>query len=155
MTKKIKKGINRNTEIEETLKRVQADFINFRNRVETEKKEFFSFASKELILKIIPILDNFERAFSHTPKELKDNEWISGIKQIQNQIKETLEREGVEKIETTGKDFDYTYHEAVGSNEDKDKKDGEVLQEVEAGYTLNGKLIKPAKVIVNTLRRKE
>lgn len=142
-------------ELEETLKRVQADFINFRNRVEAEKKDFLTYASKDLILQLIPILDNFERAFSHIPNDLKDNEWVSGVKYIENQLKETLEKEGLKRIETIGREFDYTYHEAVGFEESKEGKDGEITREHEAGYTLNGKIIKPAKVIVNTQKHKK
>lgn len=138
---------NKEKELEELLKRVQADFINYKKRVEEEKINFLKQASRNVVIKILPVLDNLERAFSHEPKDFKNPQWIEGLRNIKTQFENILKEEGLEIIETKGKHFDHNFHEAVSFVEGKGKE-GEIIQECERGYTLNGQVIKPAKVIV-------
>lgn len=142
------KSDQRLKELEELLKRTQADFINYKNRAEQERKDLLKYASTQTILKVVPVLDNFSLALSHKPDELKGNSWVEGVEYIRKQLEDILREEGIEKIETVGKDFDHNLHEAVGSEKDETKKDDQIIREVEAGYKMGEKIIKPAKVIV-------
>ncbi|MCL5093579.1 MAG: nucleotide exchange factor GrpE [Patescibacteria group bacterium] len=147
VTEEIQEVVSKEEELTEMLQRVQADFVNYRNRIETEKKELIDYAESEVLLKIIPVLDNFNRAFNHMPKELGNNDWVSGVKQIEKQLEGILRDEGLQEIETVGKEFDHNLHEAVGFADGKGKF-GEIVQELEKGYLLKDKVIRPAKVLV-------
>lgn len=140
--------INKITELEESLKRVQADFINYKNRTEQEKDGMIKFAFANSLTKIIPVVDNFNRAFSHLPAELENNEWVLGIKNIEKQLENILTEVGLKKIETKDAIFDPNKHEAISFQEDKKQVDGKILQELESGYELDGKILRPSKVIV-------
>lgn len=146
--KKTEEQKNKEKELEDLLKRVQADYVNFRKRTDEEKKELLKYASKDTVLKVLPVLDNLDRALKHTPKELENNDWVKGFNHIESQFENILKEEGLEIIETVGKDFDYNQHEAISFEENKEKKEGEILKEFERGYKLNGQVIRPAKVIV-------
>ena len=137
-------------ELEELLKRVQADFMNYKKRAEEERINLLKSASKETIIKIIPVLDNLDRALKHSPKDLKGNEWISGLNHIKNQFENILKGEGLEIIETKGKEFDHNLHEAISFVEGKGRED-EIIEEYEKGYLLNGQVIRPAKVVVRKI----
>jgi len=147
MAKEKKKKEEKKDELEILLQRVQADFINYKNRVQSERSDFLKMAKKDLILEIIPVLDNFSRAFHNIPEEIEENDWVQGVNHIQKQIEEVLRSEGLEKI-NINEAFDYEKHEAIGFEDSKDKKDGEIIRELECGYLLNGKIIRPAKVVI-------
>lgn len=129
-------------------KRTKADYINLKRRAEEEKKEITNFANAVLILKILPVLDNFDQAFKHARKIGKDGKWIEGIKQVKNQLEEVLKSEGTEKIETIGCKFDPQLHEAVVCEKNNKFKEDEITEEIKAGYKLKDKVICPAKVKV-------
>lgn len=150
MKKPLKKSTkpDRAKELEEMLKRVQADFINYKKRTEAEKDGMIKFAFANSLTKIIPVVDNFNRAFAHLPAEMEGNEWVLGIKQIEKQLEDILEQVGLKKIETKDVIFDPAKHEAISFQENKKLEDGKILQELEIGYELDGKIIRPAKVIV-------
>lgn len=137
----------REQELEDLLKRVQAEYINYRKRTEEERVNLLKSASKSTILKILPVLDNLDRALKHTPKELDENDWVKGLIHIKSQMENILKEEGLEIIETKGRDFDHNLHEAI-SFASGEGKDGEVIEEYEKGYMLNGQVIRPAKVVV-------
>jgi len=121
-------------------KRERADFLNYKKDEMERIGQLVKYSNEELILKIIPILDNIYLAECHVPEELKDNPWIDGFNQIKNQLSEFLAKEGIEPIETIGKEFDPNVMEAI-------EGDGNtVAVEVQRGYTMNGKLIRVAKV---------
>ncbi|PIZ00125.1 nucleotide exchange factor GrpE [bacterium (Candidatus Howlettbacteria) CG_4_10_14_0_8_um_filter_40_9] len=141
---------NREKELEELLKRVQADFVNYKNRTEEARINLLNQASRDTILKMLPVLDNLERALKHTPKELSKNEWVTGLTHIKNQFENSLKEEGLEIIETSGKEFDHNLHEAISFIEGKGK-DGEIVEEYEKGYTLYGQVVRPAKVVVSKI----
>lgn len=135
-------------ELKDLLKRVQADFENFRKRSQREKEEFAHFANTDLILKILPVLDNFKLALEHLPKDLEKNEWVHGIWHIEKQLQQVLNDEGVQEITTLGQEFDPYLHEAVEEVESK-LPAGTVIEEILAGYTLKDKVIRHAKVKVS------
>jgi len=117
------------------MKKMQADFINFKNRVEKEKEEFVKYANRELILKFLDVLDNLERA-SQAGNE--------GIKLIYKQFKDILEKEGLEEIDTTGK-FDPYYHEVIVV-ENSDCEEGKIIEVLQKGYILKNKILRHSKV---------
>lgn len=145
----------KNSKIEEQknqILRLLADFDNFKKRSSQERDEIIAFSNEALIIAILPILDNFERAFVHA-KEAKEEhireELIKGFALIKRQLEDVLTRIGLVTIETQGKQFDPYLHEAVLTKEAKDKPDGIVLEEMQKGYTLKGKVIRAAMVIVS------
>lgn len=151
-TKDSKKEIEElKKKVEENLagwKRALADYENFKKREEENKKELICFSNLNLILEILPILDNFQHAYNSLPKELEKNNWVLGIKYIKDQLENLLKSIGVEEIKAVGEKFDPRLHEAVGKIKTKDEKDI-VVEEVLKGYKLNGKAIRAVKVKIN------
>lgn len=150
--KKVENKISEIVEVKTLLQRVQADFVNYRRRVEEAKANFVKLASADVICQILPVLDNFELAAKHVPESLENDNWVTGIQAIEKQLEQVLTINGLEKVKTTGQQFDPNLHEALSETNDKRYKDNEIVSENTAGYLLNGKLIRPAKVIVNKLR---
>ena len=140
-------------ELKSLLQRTQADFVNYRRRNEEDKSTFVRFATSDLIEQILPVMDNFALAAKHIPEELENNSWAQGVKAIEKQIEQILLTNGLEKVEVEGQPFDPTLHEAVGEVTDGKQTDGVVVSEEAPGYMLGGKLIRPAKVIVNKLNK--
>jgi molecular chaperone GrpE len=129
-------------------RRSQADYINLKRRIDGEKQELFNTANRDLILNILPVLDNFKRAFRHIPQDYKDSDWVLGIKQLEHQLEDILKNEGLERIITEGQEFDPNLHEAIISEEKKEANKGTILEEFESGYKFKNKVIKAAKVKV-------
>ena len=127
--------------------RAQADFINYRRRNEQEREEIIRFANAALILSLLPILDDFERATNSFPTKLSrvKSGWVEGVGLIERKLRTTLEEQGLSHIETVDEPFDPCLHEAVG--QDKGKEDV-VIREIEKGYKLHDKVLRPAKVVV-------
>ena len=126
--------------------RAQADFINYKKRAEQEKKETVEFANSELILNLLTVVDDLERAFVSLPPRLSKSSWIEGIELIHNKLKGILETHGLTEIKAKGKPFDPRLHEAVMHQEgDEDI----VIEEIQKGYKIHGKLLRPAKVKVS------
>ncbi len=142
---KIKHVESRAEEMNNAYKRALADLENFRRRSAEEKADFVKYAASNLLLEILPCLDNFKKALEFVPKEQKKENWVEGLVQSVKFFEMTLEKQGVEEIKAVGKKLDPNFHEAVlqGPGE-KDK----VLEEMEKGYTYNGKVIKHSKVKV-------
>ena len=138
-----------NSEIEELknqLLRLQADFVNYKNRTEREKSNSIILANEGLILKLLPVLDNFNRAFTHVNIE---DETVKGFVMIKEQFESILKTEMVEEIESDGAVFDPNLHNAV-MTESKDGVDsGIVLETFEKGYKIKDKVIRPSMVKVS------
>lgn len=128
--------------------KARADFLNYKKEEIERLSEFLKYANEELILKILPILDNFEKAEKERPAELKDNQYLKGIFQIKRQLQDFLKNQGVEEIKINNEKFDPTFQEAVEEVEVKDQESGRIIEEVQKGYQLHGKVIRPAKVKV-------
>lgn len=138
--------------------RARADLLNYKKGELERLRELLKYVAEPLILKILPILDNFEIAEKKLPENLKNNENIKGILQIKNQILEFLKNRGVEEIESLGKKFDPNFHEVVEDvssealakegMEVKNKESGIIIEEIQKGYKLHDKVLRPAKVKV-------
>ena len=128
--------------------RARADFLNYKKQEIKRLKEILEYGSQELILKILPILDNLEKAETHIPLDFKDDEWVKGILQIKNQFQVFLKKQGIEEIKTIGRRFDPNFHEAIEEVKGENKEPGEIIEEIRKGYILNNKVIRPAKVRV-------
>ncbi len=129
-------------------KKEKADFINYKKE-ETKRMMFFLELEKaNLLLKSISVLDNFYRAEKEAEKRVEEDNLILGFLKIKEQIENFLKEEGVEEIKTENEFFDPNFHEAVEMVEEKDKESGKILEELEKGYLLNKKVIRPAKVKV-------
>lgn len=129
-------------------KRVRADFLNYKKEEMERIGELIKYANEEFILKILPILDNFEIAEKKLPDNLKQDGNVRGILQIKNQILDFLKSQGVEEIKVAGEKFDPNFHEVVEEVETKDKESGIIVEEIKKGYTLHGKVMRSAKVKV-------
>ncbi|KKP88338.1 MAG: Protein GrpE [Berkelbacteria bacterium GW2011_GWA2_35_9] len=147
MKKIVKKKVKKSSKIAELTNLVkikQAELINLQNRFEAQKKSLFLYANENLILDILPILDNFKRSTEHLPKELENDNWAKGINLIEKQLEEMLKNNGLERIIVEiGNEFDPNLHDAI-------EGEGEKINEIVLdGYKLNSKVIRPAKVKVN------
>lgn len=133
-------------ELTETAKRALADLQNYRKRITEERAQFVSFANVGLILELLPILDNFQRAFLHVPEEVEKTEWFKGALQIEQQLVALIRKQGVvEMSPSLGQKLDPKIHEAVATG--LGEKDV-IIEEFEKGYMLGDKVIRPAKVKV-------
>lgn len=129
--------------------RTQADFENYQKKMESMREEWISGANLDLIMKILPILDNFRRAALHVPENLQNSEWVKGVQMIEKHLEDILTQEGLTKIETkAGEQFDPNFHEAISHEENKEFKSEQIIAIAETGYKLGDKVIKPSKVRV-------
>jgi molecular chaperone GrpE len=134
--------------------RAQADYQNLVKEFDEKRTQYTKYSNENLILEIIPILDNFKAAFSQIPEEEKESAWVIGFSFIKKQLQDFLNQNGVEEIVTTDKEFDVAEHEAVEYDKESKKKEGTVVVEKKAGYKLNGKVIQVAKVVVSGKEKK-
>ena len=125
--------------------RTQADFLNLKRRNDQEKEESLKFANAMLILNLLPILDDLERAFGCVSAHLAGLTWIDGIRLIQRKLQAVLEAQDLQEIKATGQPFDPHLHEAVMQAEGEE---GVVLEELQRGYKLHDRVIRPALVVV-------
>ena len=128
--------------------RLQAEFQNFRKRKERELGEAIRFANAELLLKLLPILDNFERTLDAIEKTDNLSAIKDGITLVDQSMKKQLEKTGLVLIESVGQPFDVDLHEAITAVEVEDEKKGKVIEEVEKGYKFKDKVLRFSKVIV-------
>jgi len=136
-------------ELTDALQRERADAMNVRRRSEEDRSKMGSFYKASVVQELLPVLDNFERALKHTPKELEGNDYIKGVQSVVKQFETTLEKLGVKRIKTVGEHFDPNLHEAV-SMEEGDGKHEIVSEELQAGYTLGDDVIRHAMVKVKS-----
>lgn len=146
MSKKDDKLAARVTELEEDLKRAQADVFNIRRRADEDKLQIGNFAKKEVISALLPVIDNLDRAINSTPPELVKSDYVKGLQAVQKQLGVTLAEVGITKVETVGKEFDPQTMEAVAVEGEGGKEI--VSEELQAGYNLNGQNIRHAIVKV-------
>ena len=132
-------------ELTDTLQRLQAEFENYRKRIEKEKSEFVKYSHADVIAKILPVLDSFEMALKHTNEPQK---FINGMKLIYAQLHSALEAEGLRPIKTDGEKFDPYKHEVL-MKEESEKPEGTILEEFQKGYMLNDKILRFSKVKIS------
>lgn len=128
-------------------KRTAADFENYKKRQEKEAKEIVQFAQEITVVKMLPTLESLEQALKQAPQDERFQTWSEGVIKIVQQLEQVLLHMGVEKIKSVGEKFDPELHEAVETVE-SEKESGTILEEVQTGYKLNDKVIRPAKVKV-------
>jgi molecular chaperone GrpE len=147
--KKLEESEKKSSEYLAGWQRERADFLNYKKEEMERIGELLKYAVEEYVLKILPILDNFNVALKNLPENLKNDENIKGILQIKAQFEDFLKSQGVEEIKAAGEKFDAKFHEAVEQIQMKDKKPGTVLEEIQKGYKINGRLLRPTKVKIS------
>lgn len=140
-------------ELTEALQRERADSDNIRRRHEEQFAGLKNIVKATVVRDLLPVIDNFERALKHVPKDLTQNDYVKGVQGIVRQFEDTLKKIGVERIKTVGKVFDPRLHEAV-SMEDGDGTLEVVSEELQAGYTLGEEVIRHAMVKVRMEKAK-
>lgn len=133
--------------------RARAEMANLRKRVEREQAEFTKLANASLIARILPVLDDFERASQTVPDNLRELTWVDGIILIWRKLQSILEAEGLQPIQAVGEQFDPLVHEAVVQEETAEHEDGQVISELQRGYKLHDRLLRPS--LVKVARRVE
>ena len=128
--------------------RARADLLNYKKDEIERIDELIKYADVGIILKILPILDNFEIVEKNLPENLKNDKNIKGILQIKTQLQDFFKNQGLEEIKTVGERFDPNLHEIVEEVEKKDCQPGTVIEEIQKGYLIHGRLLRPAKVRV-------
>jgi len=132
--------------------RAQADFINYKRRSEQEKEEIGKFANAMLMLNLLPVLDDLERAFASIPPHLARLTWVDGIRLIERKLQASLEAQGLSPIKALGEPFDPKLHEAAMHAKGKE---GIVIEELQKGYKLQDRVIRPAMVVVGNGEEEE
>ena len=127
------------------LQRLQADFENFKKRTEKEKENWQKYSNECLIKNLLFVLDNFEQALASIPK---DSQIMAGLKIIFKQLWEILECEGLKSIKAVGEKFNPYMHEALMVVENKEKEEDTIIEQIQKGYMLHSKVIRPSKVMV-------
>jgi molecular chaperone GrpE len=127
--------------------RAAADLSNYRRRVEDERETVARFANALLISKLLSVLDDFDRALENVPPDTDDS-WVDGVRLVERKLRNVLESEGVTPIEAAGLPFDPNLHEAVVHEETADHPDNQVIDELQRGYRLHDRVLRPALVRV-------
>ena len=149
LSTKIKELEAKIAELTNGWQRTQADFVNYKKQVNDERTTLLKSANYEMIYQLLPVLDNFQLAARHLPREFENNNWAMGIKSIKKQFEQILKDEGLEIIESVGTNFDPNIHEAIEQVE-SNKPHGQIIEEVLSGYKFGHQIIRPAKVKVST-----
>jgi molecular chaperone GrpE len=127
--------------------RTAADLSNYRRRVEDERETVARFANALLISKLLSVLDDFDRALENVPPDT-DDAWVDGVRLVERKLRNVLESEGVTPIEAAGMPFDPNLHEAVVHEDTADHPDNQVIDELQRGYRLHDRVLRPALVRV-------
>jgi len=143
----LEKLLAEKTDLRNTLVRLQADFDNYRKRIERERHQERHRGAETLVEHLLPVLDAFDRAIS-AHQDAAHDEYRTGFQLIRKQLFDVLAKQGLQKIETDGKRFDPHMHHAIERRETSDEPDGAILEELQAGYIFHGKVLRPAMVRV-------
>ena len=139
-------------ELTNDLKRMTADFANYRKRNDAERIDFAKFAKADLIARLLDVLDGYDRALATVPDELKGQPWVEGMWLVERKLRSILDAEGLEPIDSLGKPFDPYLHQAVAYVE-SDEPEGTVIEEHQKAYRLHDRVIRPA--LVTVAKKKE
>ena len=135
-------------ELTDRLTRQMAEFDNFRKRSEKEKSQMYEIGAKDIIEKILPVVDNFERGIAAVPEEEKSNPFAEGMEKIYKQLMTTLEEIGVKPIEAVGQEFDPDFHNAVMHVEDEEVGENIITEEFQKGYLYRDSVVRHSMVKV-------
>ena len=127
---------------EDRWKRSAAEFLNYKRRTEQERADSLRYANRDLIVALLPVLDDLERALAHVPAEQAESEWVKGVRLVERKFRTILERQGVTPIEAVGQPFDPALHEAVAG------AGTVVTQEYQRGYRMHDRVLRPSMVVV-------
>jgi molecular chaperone GrpE len=127
--------------------RLAADFENYKRRTRQELADRTQYANEELVRKLLPILDNLRRALEHAPEGI-DRSWFEGIRLVARQFEQTLQAQGLSTISAVGEKFDPTQHEAIAREETDEHEEGTVVEEMQPGYRLHDRVLRPTLVKV-------
>lgn len=133
------------------LQRVSADYANYQKRVPKQIADTIAYEKERVIKKLLPVLDNFEHTLQNAHSAEDIDVLVKGIRIVYDQLLDVLKFHNVEQIEAQGQKFDPAVHEAMTQRSEPDAEDNAVLEEFQKGYKLNGRVIRPSKVIVNKL----
>lgn len=142
-------SVDENAKLKDSLLRLQADFSNYKRRVEKEKADIHKYAAEAIITKLLPVLDNFDRAFKEVQEEDKDDAFTKGIELIRQDLDKILVQEGLEVIESDNQKFDANLHHAVFMEENDEVESEHIIETFQKGYKLKDKVIRPAMVKVS------
>lgn len=135
-------------ELQDQILRLRAEFDNTKKRLERDKLDAIRFANERLLLEVLEVADNFDRALASLAGETDSDKIRKGLELTHGQLHRILDKQGVEPVQSVGQAFDPRYHEAVGVGESEDAEDGAILEEYQKGYLLNGRLLRPSRVKV-------
>lgn len=138
-----------NKQLEEQVLRTMAEFQNFRRRKEQESLQLRQFATEKLVTSLLPVMDNFERTLAALESGAPLESLIEGIRAVDRQFRSILESQNVRRIDSHGQPFDPDFHEAIAAEESEEHPENTVLSELEAGYRMADKVIRPARVRVS------
>jgi len=130
--------------------RTQADFVNYKRRIEQERSDFARASRAEVVLKVLPALDDLTRAVAHLPPDLQGSDWAQGVVLIERKLRNAIEALGVKPLDVLGKPFDPWQEEALMHEPSAEHAAETVTGVVREGYALDGKVIRPAQVIVSS-----
>ena len=137
------------TELTGDLQRTRADFENYRKRVEAEKATARELGQASAIMKLLPVIDNIERAIVYTPEDIKDNEWVKSVAGLVKHLEKSLESLNLKRIDAApGTEFNPELHEAIQFDEDASGDKEVIAEELQSGYLLNGNVIRHSMVKV-------
>lgn len=145
----IQKAADERDQIKDQLLRTMADFQNFRKRVMDEKRQIEERANERFVLELLPVLDNFERGLAVMENGGKLESLVEGVKAIDRQLRIVLEGQKVVRVLSVGQPFDPEVHEALAMVDSDEHEDGTVIDEIESGYKLGDRVIRPARVRVS------
>ncbi len=148
--KKLNELKEKNDELNDKFLRLYSEFDNYRKRTIKEKIDLQKSASRDLIDDLLPVLDDFERALQAFTEDKADSEVFKGIELIYNKLFNLLSQKGLEPMNSMGTDFNTDYHEAITNIEAGDELKGKVVDVIQKGYLLNGKVLRFAKVVVGS-----
>lgn len=136
-------------ELTQDLQRTRADFENYRKRVEVDKTAAYQYGRGDAITKLLPVVDDIERATAHIPDSLADDNWVQGVAGLTKKLESSLDKLGVKRINAqSGADFDPSLHNAIQMDEGAEGEREVVAEELQAGYTLDDQPIRHAMVKV-------
>ncbi|WP_391116113.1 nucleotide exchange factor GrpE [Psychrobacillus sp. L3] len=129
--------------------RLRADFENYKRRVQLDKEADYKYRAQTVLTDVLPVLDNFERALAVPTKSEEAASLVKGVEMVYRTLLDAVSKEGLEPIESEGAPFDPNFHQAVMQEKDDSKESGIVLQELQKGYKLKDRILRPSMVKVN------
>ncbi|MCB8919588.1 MAG: nucleotide exchange factor GrpE [Ardenticatenaceae bacterium] len=128
--------------------RARAEFANARRRMEREREDAYRNATADLVVKLLPVIDDFDLAFANVPDEIAGHSWFTGIQLVQRKLQGILGSVKIEPIAAVGQPFDPNYHDAIMKRPDANYASGTIVEELRTGYKLGERVIRPSLVVV-------